>query len=370
MRRTAWVEVDYKAIEHNLKTIRKIINPSTSVIGIVKANAYGHGSFNVAKLLVKNKVEMLGVATLGEALELRENKIKSPVLILTPGFSSQAFDIVKHNIRQAVCTLEMAVELSKQARKQNKQAVVHIKVDTGLGRLGVLPDSALDFIRKVKSLKNILIEGIFTHFASADERDVSWSKHQLKIFMEILRGLKMNNIDIPVKHTACSAAVMKMPESHFNAVRPGLMLYGILPYLGFSSDIKLKPAMSLKTRVIFIKDVEKGTSIGYGRSFFTGKKSKIAILGIGYADGYSRNLSNKGEVIINGKKAPILGRVCMDLTMADVSNVRNVKIGDEVILFGSDGKLKISAEEIANKIGTIPYDIICMVNSHLQRIAK
>lgn len=368
MRRTAWVEINLKAISDNLKLIKKIAGKKVKVMSIVKSNAYGHGAVEVAKRLQKNKVDIFGVITLGEALELKKNGIKTPVLILMPGFVKQAEEIVKNGFRQTVCTLEMAKALSNAAKKLNKKAIVHIKVDTGMGRLGIYPEETLDFMNKIKKYGNIEIEGIFTHFSSADENNLNYTKKQLDIFKNLIKKLSENGINIPLKHAACSAAVMKFAGSYLNVIRPGLMLYGILPYFSFSSRFKLKPALSFKTRVIFVKTIKKGTFVGYSRTFKAKKETKVAVLGVGYVDGYSRRLSNTGEVIIKGKKAPVIGRVCMDQVMIDVSGVKNVKIEDEVILLGRSGNVRVTAEEIADKIGTIPYDVVCMINSNLERI--
>lgn len=371
--RIAEIEINLKNLEYNLKNIRKKTGSSVKIIAIVKDNAYGHGVIEVSKILIESGVDMLGVATLSEALELRNSGINFPIIVLTPGFDDEAFLIVKNNIIQSICTIEMAKSLSNAAKKLNKKAFVHIKVDTGMGRLGILSEGAVNFIKEILKLNSIKIHGIFTHLADADKTDKNYARAQIKKFKSLIDGLSKIDIHIPFKHIANSACILDLPESFtdcFNMVRPGLILYGMYPSDTVSRSLNLKSVLSLKTKVIFVKTLSKGSSISYGRTFITKKKTKIAVLGIGYGDGYNRALSNKGEVIIRGIKVPVIGRVCMDMIVCDVTEIPDIKIGDTAILIGKQGKKEILALDIARRINTIPYEITCSLSNRLNKIYK
>lgn len=375
----SWVEISKSAILHNLSQYQRIVGPKVAVMPIVKSNAYGHGMIAIAKL-VSPKVKWLGVVNLGEALQLRQNKIKNRIFVLSYAQSRYLKEGIKQNIDLPVYDLGMAKLISKETKKQgNKETKVHIKIDTGTSRVGVLPKDAVAFIKEIRKLPNLKIEGIFSHFAASEENP-KYTRWQLDNFNQVLADLEKEGINIPYKHFACSAATLVEPKSHFNLIRLGLGLYGLWPSelakriaIKKYPWLKLKPALSWKTKVIQVKDISAGTKVGYGCTYTAKRKMKIAVLPVGYWEGYDRHLSNSGEVIIKNKKCPVIGRVCMNLTMVDVSSVKNAKAGDEVVLLGRPASAKasagkgVTAEELAKKIGTINYEIITRINPFLPR---
>lgn len=366
-----WAEIDLDAARNNIEQIRKITSNEAGIMAVVKADAYGHGAFELAKVFLKYGADRLAVATIDEAEQLRLQGIDNPILILGCTHTSRINDIVKYDIIQAVFTYDTAKAISEESIRQNKIAKIHIKIDTGMGRIGFIPDNeAVKVIEKISKLKNLEIEGIFTHFATADEEDKNFTFEQFNKFTSIIKSIEAKGISIPIRHCANSAGIMEFPEMHLNMVRPGIILYGMYP----SSDVhknrlQLQPIMSLKASIVYVKEVPKGSSISYGRTYIAEKTTKIATVPIGYADGYPRMLSGKGYVIIRGKKAPIVGRVCMDQMMVDVTDIDDAQAGDEVILIGNFGKdISITAEDIANTIGTINYEITCMVSRRIPRV--
>jgi alanine racemase len=362
-----WAEIDLSALSHNLKNIRKKAE-GRKILFAVKANGYGHGAIEISKRALNSGVDMLGVATPEEAFELREAGIEAPILILGSILPGEAGEVIRKDIRQTVCDLELARKLSQEAGRQTKKAIIHIKIDTGMGRIGVSPQKSVSFIKEVLRLNNLEIEGIFTHFPSAGEKDKSFTLFQLEQFLKITEELKREGINISLKHTANSAAILDLPQTYLDMLRPGLIVYGLFPSPYVSRNIDLKAVMSLKTRIVFLKKVPGGTGIGYGRTYVTKKNSLIATLSVGYADGYSRLLSNQGEVIIKGKKVPVVGRICMDQCMVEIENIPEVKIGEEVVLIGRQGKEEIKAGEIAKKLGTIPHEIVSRIGKRVPRI--
>ena len=360
------VVVSLKAIRNNLKHLKKKVGKDIKILACVKTDAYGHGIEKVSKAIHK-EVDYLAVASVEEGVFLRKIGIKLPILILNCILPDEAEKIVKYNLSQTLCSLKVADALDKEASKRNKKAKVHIDIDTGMGRIGVRLPDAVDFIKKVKKLKNLNIEGIYTHFPSADESDGNFTYQQIKTFGNLIKKLETIGIEIPLKHTANSAAIMNFTKSYFNMVRPGLMVYGYYPSPSVKKAVKLEPALSLRTRIVCLRKLPKGATISYGRTYTTPRTSMIATLPIGYGDGYSRALSNKGEVIIHGKRAPIVGRICMDQTMVDVSKIPGVKIDDEVVLIGKQKNETITVEEVAAKIGTIPYEVVCMIGKKVKR---
>ncbi len=387
--RLTWAEVDLGAIAHNLKEIRRLVGRGVKVLCAVKADGYGHGAVAVSKTVLKEGADYLGVANLREAIQLREAGIKADILIFGSGLPEEADDIVRHNLTATVCTKEFASALSKKAEREKRAARVHIKVDTGMGRIGVYFEEAVKFTKKVAQLKYLDIEGLYTHFPSAEEKDKTFSLLQIQNFKETIAQLKSEGIDIPLRHMANSAAILNLAESYFNLVRPGLILYGIYPSDEVSRSLELKPALTLKTRIVFLKKVPAGRTISYGRTYTTKRETTIATLPIGYADGYSRFLSNppakeivrragKGEVLIGGKRAPVVGRICMDQTMIDVGHIPHPEIGQEVVLIGrhalsdskhltGQGEDRISVEEIAKRIGTIPHEVVSRLGKRIYR---
>ena len=367
-------QINLKAIEHNIAQIRKIIGKDRKILAAVKANAYGHGDAEVAKIAVNSGVDYLGVANITEAIHLRRADINIPILILGCSFKYEIGDILSYNISPTIADLDFAEELNRKATEFPNKVVVHVKIDTGMGRIGPRFEHAVDFVKELAKLENLFLEGIFTHFPSSDEADKSFSLLQIKRFKDILDKLETSGISIPVKHMANSGAILSpegfrgIHDSFLDMVRTGLMLYGAYPSPYVSKDIRLEPALTLKTRVVFIKEVKPGSTISYGRTYTAKAKSRLATLPIGYGDGYSRLLSNKGEVLIKGKRAPIVGRVCMDQSIVDVGKIPEVRVGDEVVLIGRQGQERISAEEIAKKTGTIPHDVFCMISKRVPRV--
>lgn len=368
-RRPTWAESDLRAIISNIKAVRKIVGREVKYLLPVKANAYGHGMISVAKEASASGVEFLGVATIDEALTLRQAGITSPILILGLSFVDQIPAIVKNNITATVATKEFVNALNREALKQNKRATVHLKVDTGMGRIGVRYKDALDMCRFIAGKKNIFFEGIFTHFPVSDE-DLDFSYFQLDRFDEVLDALRDSGICPPIIHSANSAASIRIPRSRYNMIRPGLISYGYYPCEDIRSLIKLRPAISLKSKIVFVKEIEKGQSVSYGRTFIAKKKSLIATLPIGYEDGLNRKFSNNMEVLIRGKRVPLVGRITMDQCMIDVSGIGDVKIGEEVVIIGKQKDGFVSVEELAKRINTISYEITCMIASRVPLFCK
>ncbi len=363
--------VDLSAIRHNLLEIRKTINSNTKIMAIIKADAYGHGAIPLAKAIGDSElIDTYGVAIIEEAVELREAGITKPMLILGYTPKEQYHLVVAHDVAQTVFQYEMAKALSEEAKRQGKIGKIHIKLDTGMSRLG-FPDTkeSVEAIKKIAALDNIEIEGLFSHFACADEADKTSTLLQLQRYMEFNNLLEQEHIFIPVKHIANSAGILEFPEANFNMVRCGIATYGIYPSEEVNHEnIHLIPAMELKTHVVYIKEVEAGVGISYGATYVTDKKRRIATIPVGYADGYSRNLSNTGKVLIHGQYAPILGRICMDYFMVDISDIEDVKEGDTVTLLGKDGEAYILAEELACWSHSFPYELVCTVGKRIPRV--
>jgi len=361
-------EIDLDAIRYNYHQIKNRLSKDTRVMSVVKANAYGHGIVEVSRALEKLKIRYLGVATLDEALTLRKAKIKAPILILGSVLPEEAEAAVKEKITLTLCNKELLAALKKIAKKHLKPKV-HIKIDTGMGRIGVWHEDAMDFILDLKKEKDIEVEGIYTHFSIAG-RDKFFTQYQIDSFEKIISRLERVGIHIPLKHAANSIACVDWKKSHLNMVRPGLIIYGIYPKRNFPRLIKLKPAFSLRTKIVFLKKTPPGRSISYGRTYITQAHTKIASLPIGYADGYGRILSNKAEILVKGHRAPVVGKVTMDQTMIDVGHIKNVKVGDEVILIGKQKKEEIRIERLARLAGTIPYELVTGITSRVPRIYK
>ncbi|MBW4827693.1 MAG: alanine racemase [Clostridiaceae bacterium] len=368
--RPVWAEIDLDSLAHNIKEVRRITNKEALVTAVVKANAYGHGSIEAAKVFLENGADRLAVATLSEAVELRRVGINVPILILGYTPDSQHKIAVENGIIEAIYKLESAEKLSQVAGSLNKRAKVHIKVDSGMGRIGFPPvNSSIDKIEKIFKLPNLEIEGIFTHFAKADEVDKSYTEKQFKNYKWVIEKLEDRNIQIPIKHVSNSATTIDLPEYNLNMVRGGIMIYGLYPSDEVDKEkISLNPAMTLKAKIAHLKEVPEGTGISYGQIFVTKRKSKIATIPIGYADGFTRLLTSKTEVAIKGKRAPIVGKICMDQCMIDVTDIEDVKVGDEVVLFGDGSNGVPHIDEVAEKLGTINYEIVCMVGRRVPRV--
>jgi len=362
-----WLEVDLDAVTHNLKTIRRTMGKNSEIMAVVKANAYGHDAIEISRVALENGATWLGVGALEEGIILRKAGIKAPILLLGLIPKDQVDSLLFYDLVPTVCDLQTVKALSQAAVKYKKIARVHIKIDTGMRRLGIEAGEVLDFIKKIKKMNNIEIEGLYTHFAAAEE-DKNYTELQFAQYKRVVGKLKKEGIHVPLKHAANSAAILDLPYTYLDLVRPGITIYGLLPLPRARRTIKLKPVTKFKTKIIFIKKVSAGESIGYGRAYTTTKETVVATLPVGYADGYPRLLSGKGEVLVRGRRAAIMGRICMDLCMIDVTNIPGAQVGDEVVLWGKQEGEKISVEEIAEKTGTINYEIICMVDK--PRVSK
>ncbi|MFW2500954.1 alanine racemase [Clostridium diolis] len=368
--RPVYAEIDLDAIAYNMKNIKNLAKDK-EVIAVVKADCYGHGALDVVPTLLENGASRLAVAVLTEGIELRNDNIKAPIMILgyTPSYLNE--ELIKYDLEQTVYDLDYAKELSKTALSLNKKAKIHIAIDTGMGRIGFLPtEKAIDDICKICSLEGLEVIGIFTHFSTSDEKDKEYTNEQFEKFTDLLKKLSNLNIEIPIKHVSNSGAIMDMPETYLDAVRAGIILYGYYP----SNEVKkenlsLKPALTLKATITRVQEMDAGMSISYGRTFKTERRSLIATIPIGYADGYSRLLAKNAKVIINGQFAPIVGRICMDQCMIDITDINgDIKVGDEVIILGEQNGLRFNADNFAEIMGTINYEILCMLKYRIPRV--
>jgi alanine racemase len=377
-----WAEVDLSAIAHNLRELRRRADPKAKVMAVVKANGYGHGAVEVARTALANGAEWLGVARLPEAIPLREAGFGVPILVFGYTPPTEAGRLIEYDLRQSVYSPAAARAYSAAAAARGRRIRVHLKVDTGMGRLGMVPAALSgktpghavgeDFIREataIARLPGLDAEGIFTHFAASDSADASYARRQLALFLEALSALRAFGLEFAVRHAANSAAVIALPESHLDLVRPGIALYGLRPSDEVDlTGISLQPAMALKARIIHLKSVPAGTCISYGMTYRTPAPTVIATIPAGYADGYRRLLSSKGEMLAGGRRVPVVGRVCMDLTMLDVGAVPDACIEDEVVIFGRQGNACISADDLARELGTINYEIVCDLTARVPRV--
>ena len=372
--RATRAEIDLTAFRHNLQNLRKYLDPQTRIMAVVKADAYGHGAVPCARIAIESgAANYLGAGVIEEGIELRENGLNAPILILGSIFPDEAEDLVRHNLATILCTQPLAQALSKEAEKQDKTVSVHIKVDTGMNRLGISPENLPALLDQVRNLKNLKIEAVSTHFSSADDEDLSVTQAQLEKFQTALTILQKEGVHTPIVHCANTSALFKFPESHFNMVRPGLILYGVLPSPSLRPVIDqgenpFQPVMQWKSQIILLKPIAKNQPVSYSGSFTTQRDSLIATLPIGYADGLHRMLSNKMDVLIRGRRAPQVGNICMDMILIDVTDIPDVQAGDEVVIFGRQGDEMISVEELAVKGKTIPYEILCSVSKRVPRI--
>lgn len=370
--RPVWAEIDLAAIAHNIQELRRATDPKAKLMAVVKANAYGHGAVPVSQVVLQRGADYLGVAILEEARQLREAGINDPILILGYTPAEQAGDLVNLNITQTIYNYDTAVAISQAAVKQGKIAKVHIKIDTGMGRIGFTSADARTphEILKIAGLPGLEIEGMFTHFAVAEAPDKEYTYWQYKQFMDLDMRLQQLGLHVPVKHAANTAAIIELPDIHLDMVRAGISVYGLDPSHAVKREnITLKPALSLKTRIAHVKTVPAGVSISYGRTFTTARESVIATIPVGYADGYTRLLSNKTSVLAQGRRVPQIGTICMDQFMIDATDLaETVKPGDEVVLIGRQKDQEITADELAGLIGTINYEIVCMISDRVPRV--
>ncbi len=366
----AWAEISLGALKHNFRELQKLAGGS-EILPMVKANAYGHGLIPISKALIQAGAKFLGVAFVQEGVALRRAGIKTPILVLTPTLTAEIQLLLKNKLIPQVSSKEGAKEISKAARKLRLGPIaVHVKIDTGMARVGIQVSRVVREIEAIRRVPGIQIQGVYTHLATADWTDPLYAWKQITLFRQALEKINRQGMT-PATHVANSAALITYyPQSKGTWVRPGIALYGVYPNPKMKNRIKLIPVMQVKTRVIHTKALEKGESVSYGRTYKAKKKIKVATLGMGYADGLLRSLSNKGHFLIMGKKVPVIGTVCMDMTMVDVSKVPGVKVGDVATFFGQDGKAFISVEEQAAWAGTISYELLCAVGERVQRIYR
>jgi len=367
--RPLWAEIHLDHLEHNLKQIRMHIRPETTICAVIKANGYGHGAVRLAKEMENIGIDHLAVATLNEALELRNHHCTLPILVLGYTPDEKAPLLIENNLKQTVYTKEQAKVISEAAKKVGKTACLHIKIDTGMSRLGFQPTiETVEAITEITGYSHLFVEGIYTHYATADESDKQQALQQFEKYQWVIEQLTLRKCDIPLLHTANSAAIIDLPQTHLNMVRAGIMMYGLYPSPDVNQkDIRLKRVMSLKTRVAHVKEILPGTGVSYGLTFRAAKNMKIATLPVGYADGYTRLLGGKAEVSVNGIKAPVIGRICMDQCMIDVTDM-DVNQGDEVVLYALSPEIGDTVDDVARKLGTINYEITCMVSRRVPRV--
>ena len=366
--RPVWAEIDLDILANNMRNIKKLAGDK-EVMAVVKADAYGHGALDVAPCLLENGASKLAVAMLTEAIELRNNNITAPIMILgyTPIYLGE--ELIKYNIEQTIYDLNYAKELSNLAIKLNKKAKIHIALDTGMGRIGFLPtDESFNAICEICNLPGLDVIGIFTHFSSSDEKNKEYTQYQFNQIYNFIERLEVNEINIPLKHASNSAAIIDLPNTYLDAVRAGIILYGYYPSDEVKKDnLSIKPALTLKAKIAHVKELDSGMYISYNRTFKTSRKSKIATIPIGYADGYIRTLKHEAKVIVNGQLAPIVGNICMDQFMIDVTDIDNVKSGDEVILLGESNEVKFNADDLAKCMNSINYEVLCLLKKRVPR---
>jgi len=365
--RWAWAEIDLDAIDHNVRALKALIGEKTQLLAIVKANAYGHGALPVARTVLEAGATWLGVNTCDEGVQLRQAGIAAPILVLGYTPAAQAATIVANRLTPTVNTIEVAEALNAAAAASHPLHI-HIKVDTGLTRYGMLPDEVVPFARRLANLPNLRLEGLFTHFASADDADKTSARRQFAIYIETLRQLSKAGFVIPLRHVAASGATLDMPETHLDMVRCGISIYGLYPSRDVSHSIGLRPALRLKARVARLRTLPPGTGVGYGATFVTTRATRIALLPIGYADGIKRSYSNRGSVLVAGRRADVVGRVSMDQMAVDVTDIDGVAEGDEVVLIGRQGNDEITCDEMAETMGTINYEVVVGLSPRLPRI--
>jgi len=371
------VEIDISALQANFKGIQETVGPQIKIMAVVKSDAYGHGLIECGKALYSAGARTFGVAEVWEGVELRKAGLEGDIVVLLGGSAESYTDVINHKLIPVVFDVDYITGLSDEAARTKAEVGVHLKVDVGMGRIGVMPNEVESYVSLIKRLPGLTLTGLLGHFPVADEIGSLQTTHeQLSLFKDVLADLKSREPGTIVSHIANSAGLIYFPKSHMDMVRPGISLYGCYP--DGSPDraksavpaLELKPVMSFKSRVIQVKEVGVGFGISYGHTFVTRRKSRIAVLPVGYADGYSRKLSNKAEVLINGKRAPVCGRVCMNATLVDITDLPPVRTGDEVVLLGKQGDEEISADEMAEWMETISYEVLCLFGTFNERVYK
>ena len=366
-----YAKIDLDAIAYNMEQMKQNIRPETKVMAVIKADGYGHGAVQIAEMMERwNYIWGFAVATLDEAVVLRTEGIQKPILVLGCVFPDQYMEMLKHEIRMNIYTEEMAESISRMAAREGKTAYMHIKLDTGMSRLGFgINEQSAETIKRISKMPNVNMEGIFTHFTKADEKDKSFTKKQIQEFVWMTERKKKKNVRFTYEHCSNSAGIIDVPEANFDIVRAGISTYGLYPSEEVDkTNVKLKPALALKSHVAFVKEIERGTPVSYGGTFVAKEKMKIATIPVGYADGYPRSLSNKGYVLIRGKKAPILGRVCMDQFMVDVTQIEGVSFGDKVTMIGKDGNEILPVEVLSELSGRFNYEFVCDLGKRIPRV--
>jgi alanine racemase len=384
--RATFAEINLDSFRHNLHSIKSLIGPNVGTMAIIKADAYGHGAVQCARTAIKEQVDYIGVGIIQEGIQLRENGITSPILILGGIYPNEIEDLIKYNLSTSLSSSVIASAISKKAEQVNKSVGVHIKIDTGMGRLGVQPEAFLSLLNSVISYKNLKIEGVFTHLSSADEEDPETTHHQISIFSNMLKKLYTTNFykmisknDRILFHSANTAGLLRFSEGRFDLVRPGISLFGSFPSATTASafDVlakenkitQLRPVMNWKTKIIQIQTLRKGVPLSYGGRYATKNDGvRIATIPVGYADGLSRCLSNNMELLVKETRVKQVGTICMDMCLIDITNLPDVTMGEEVVIFGSQGKSHIKVEELATRAGTIPYEILCGIGKRVPRI--
>jgi len=363
--RPTWAEVDLAAVRGNIRRIAARLGAGTRVCAVVKADGYGHGAIAVARAALESGADTLAVAIVNEAVELRAAGFGCPILVMGPAEACDSARIVGHGLDATVYDLSAARALSDAAVSSSSSARIHLKVDTGMRRVGCEPEEAASLAAAIAALPAVRLAGVYSHFATADADDLGFAHEQLARFGTALAAIEAAGVDPGVRHMANSAAALRMPEAGLDMVRLGIAMYGQKPSADRAWEVELAPAMSLRTRVSMVKDVAAGESVSYGRRFYTSRKSRIATLPLGYADGWPRSLSGRASVLVRGTRAPIVGSVCMDQCMIDVTDIPGVSRGDEVLLFGG---AELPADEIAAALGTINYEVTCMVGKRVPRV--
>ena len=362
--------IDLDALKYNVEGITRCKAESAMLMGVIKANAYGHGAKVFAHELDRMGFDWFAVATVDEGIELRRDGIEQPILVLGYTCEAQYPDMVQWEITQTIYSLDMAKAFDAAAAKAGKVANIHIKIDTGMSRIGFLPgEESLDEIEKIHELRHLRIQGMFTHFACADMRDKTHVGHQIEKFHQMIDGVRQREIPVEIFHCSNSASIMELPSEHMNLVRAGIILYGLYPSNEMEEKrLPLKPVMSLYSHIVHVKEVPEGVTVGYGATYVTGRPTRIATVPVGYADGYPRSLSNRASVLLHGRRVPIIGRVCMDQFMVDVTDMPQVSVGDVVTLIGQDGEEILSVEEISEMAGSFNYEFVCDVSRRVPRV--
>jgi len=365
-----WAEIDLDAIGHNVSAIKRHVGEQVTVMAVVKANAYGHGVLPVAQVALGSGATWLAVNRVSEGVTLRQAGIRAPILVMGYTPVAGASTVVAHNLTPTVISTSLAQALSQASNEMGKTTPVHVKIDTGMGRFGLLPDEAVDFICALQRLSGLRLEGVYTHFAVADLADKSYTHQQFAIYHEVLTGLEEKGIQVPIRHVANSATALDLPEMHLDAVRPGIAIYGLRPSNEVEPAVSLRPALTLKSKVGRVRTLSARSSISYGRTFVTERPTPVALVPVGYGDGYLRLNSNRGAVLIHGQRAPIRGRVCMDQFVVEITGIEGVKEEDEIVLIGQQESETLSAEEVAQWGETINYEIVTQLLPRVTRLYR